>query len=356
MICASVFESIDGEESRTSFQGTPSGHAPLKQSLSPRTNSKRWAMRLSVVTRFPEDHVPPMSVPTDDCVMCGKPLRPIPHAAGLFCGSALCLHRFSMLAAWQKCQYCTRPLTVAQFATGVCNDRTCRATPMAVAHQEAAERSVKERALAKRRRQRAAARHGIPREEVASYRLVVLPLNQDQESPLPADRRAAFEQHLRQNLAQARERIAAGEPVEPAMLTTAPDDRPRAERDAETALMNAGCITCRGQCCKLGGDHAFNSSSTMMRFVDQFPSLEDEEIVSRYLSFLGERTLTTGCVFQGMRGCTLPRDMRAGICNRFFCGDVRVLKHQFGDGEPVRAFIVNRKGSKLTGDHFVEIS
>lgn len=311
--------------------------------------------RLTDFTTIQKAHVPPHTAMPASCVMCNTPLRGVNQATDVLCGSALCQHRYDMVPAWQKCRYCTRLLSVAQVAAGTCHERTCRDRPMAAAYTAAAERRRKEMALAKRHRQRAATQLGIPHDKIASYRLAVLPLNQDIETPLPEGRRTAFAQHLRRNLAEARARIAAGELVEPAAITTSVDNRPDPEKEAETHLMNAGCMTCRGECCKLGGDHAFNSSSTMMRFVDRHPMLDDEAVVARYLAYLGERTLKTGCVFQGQRGCTLPREMRSGTCNRFFCGDVRVLQHQLSDGDPVRAFIVNRKGARLTGDTFVEI-
>ncbi len=206
-----------------------------------------------------------------------------------------------------------------------------------------------------RRRRRAAAARGLAPDEIESYRLAVLPFNNDRVSRLPPQRRTLFEQHLREQLAEARHRLAAGETYSPPQAP--PDDSAQtpAERDAESRLLGAGCATCRGKCCQLGGNHAFQSSMTLMGYLERFPSLDDDTIVSQYLAHLAEETLGKGCVFQGSLGCTLPRDMRAEICNTFFCGDIRMLKNRFSPGEPVRAYIVNQRGGRLTGGDFFDM-
>jgi hypothetical protein len=207
------------------------------------------------------------------------------------------------------------------------------------------------------RRRRSAAQRGIPREDRDSYRLAILPFNTARPSALPRERRDAFEAHLRSNITKAREQLAAGVvPTPPTAPVRRPDDgRSEAEFEAERKLLGAGCAACRGQCCHLGGNHAFNEVNTMMLYLQRFPTHDDETIVSRYLSYLAPRTLSRGCVYQEEGGCSLPRDLRSDVCNRFYCTSIRVLRNQFAAGEPVRAYFLQQRDGRLVGDRFVEI-
>ena len=65
--------------------------------------------------------------------------------------------------------------------------------------------------------------------------------------------------------------------------------------------------------------------------------------------------MTHGCVYQGDRGCTLAPALRADVCHRFHCPGLMMLKGQFAAHEPVRAYMVHRRGERLRGDRFVEI-
>ena len=207
------------------------------------------------------------------------------------------------------------------------------------------------------RRRRSAAQRGIAREDRDSYRLAILPFNADRPAALAQERRDAFEAHLRSNITRAREQLAAGVvPAPPTVSVRLPNDvRSDAELEAEQKLLGAGCAACRGQCCHLGGNHAFNEVNTMMLYLQRFPTHDDETIVSRYLSYLAPRTMSRGCVYQEAGGCSLPRDLRSDVCNRFYCASIRVLRNQFAAGEPVRAYFLHQRDGQLVGDRFVEI-
>ena len=46
-------------------------------------------------------------------------------------------------------------------------------------------------------------------------------------------------------------------------------------------------------------------------------------------------------MYHALGGCTLPREMRAGICNRFLCTGLRVLRDRYEQGGgPLRAFVM----------------
>lgn len=293
------------------------------------------------------------------CVMCGAPASRIGSTTVALCDSPYCRSRHAALPPKQRCGVCSRPLAVSQWAGGHCGDAACREELLVRRPLENAAKALRALiASASKRRERAAAQRGIPREERSTYRMAVLPRNTDRPSALPAERRHAFEEHLRSSLAAARARLAAGEVPGPTLSESLPvlgDDRTDAERDAEHQLLGAGCATCRGRCCRQGGNHAFNDAFTMMRYLERFPTHDDETIVAKYLSYLAPRTLTHGCVFQHEKGCTLPRDLRADLCNRFYCGSISMIRNQFAAGEPVRAYFAHERSGKLVGGRFVEI-
>jgi hypothetical protein len=296
--------------------------------------------------------------------MCGAPIHSarLPRDANtavVLCGAAPCVARHAAIPASQKCRVCTRPLAVARWAAGLCDSRSCFETwtlerPFQIARETYAE-SMQEAA---QQRDRAAAQRGIPPEERATYRTVILPHNTDRASRLSQTRRIIFEQHLRSNLAAARARLAAGERWEPATGRNQPlpqDTRTDAERAAEAQLLLEGCAMCRGECCSHGENHAYQGVDTMMRYLHDFPDHDDEAIVTRYLVYIGARTMTNGCIYQGETGCTLPTNLRADLCNRFFCGNIHTIRHQYRAGEKVRAYFLRRRGDKLVDGRFVEI-
>ena len=93
----------------------------------------------------------------------------------------------------------------------------------------------------------------------------------------------------------------------------------------------------------------------MVRYLQEFPTHDDETIVAQYLSYIAPRTLTMGCVYQHEHGCTLPRELRADICNRFYCSHLNMIRNEYAAGEPVRAYFVHLEEGRLAGDRFVEI-
>ena len=81
----------------------------------------------------------------------------------------------------------------------------------------------------------------------------------------------------------------------------------------------------------------------------------DDAVIADYLAFVPSRSLPSGCIYQRSDGCALPRDMRADICNSFFCDGLNAIRLQYGDGRPVRAFFVHFDGTVLHGGRFVEM-
>lgn len=232
--------------------------------------------------------------------------------------------------------------------------RVIRTRPLSDARAEL--RRVGEHAVVRRRR--SAAQKGIPRDEVESYRVAVIPRNRNRMAKLPKKRRQLFEAHLRNTIAEARARLAASsDPSAASTLNEPVFTAPTPEiLEAERALLGQGCAACRGACCAAGKNHAFVRVDTMVPYLQRHPTHDDDTIVARYLSYVGERTTTGGCLFQEETGCSLPRDLRGDVCNRYHCSGLEGLRNRFGVGDPVRAYFVHREGHELNGGRFIQIS
>ncbi|MDZ7630327.1 MAG: hypothetical protein U5K74_02920 [Gemmatimonadaceae bacterium] len=292
--------------------------------------------------------------------MCGSPIAAWRPLEGVLCRSHHCAARHSALPSVAKCQECTRPLTLAQRAAGFCGSAACREEVYRTRESAAVARKAALLAELQRRRRRSAAQRGIPLVEDDTYRVALLPYNTDRVSRLPARRRMRHEAHLRACLAEARQTLAGSPPdarLEPAALEPVSPPVPHTPRQrAESQLLLAGCAACRGACCREAGDHAFISAGMMVGYLQRHPTADDDAVVAQYLSHIGDMTMTHGCVYQSNRGCTLAPALRADICHRFHCTGLMMLKGQFAEHEPVRAYMVHRRGQAVSGDRFVEIA
>ena len=87
------------------------------------------------------------------------------------------------------------------------------------------------------------------------------------------------------------------------------------------AVVNA-CSTCRGQCCKQGGDHAFLVADYLAWRMLQQPRATVEELKSEYLERIPTEHYPDSCLFQSPDGCVLPRSIRGPTCNWFECAGI----------------------------------
>ncbi len=236
------------------------------------------------------------------------------------------------------------------------NDGDSDATPRTLRDARHAHAALL--ASAHSRRSEVAAHHGVLHAESASYVVAMIPFSEARVSELPRTRRDALEGVLRQNVAAARAIMHADAEIGPETLLSAPlvMHDSDALQHAESELRAAGCAACRGHCCMAGGNHAFNRVETMVRVMRANGAWSDDELVDAYLGFVAEHTMTDGCVYQGAQGCTLSRELRSEICNRYECNGLRMLRGQFDEGQPVRAYFVHREGGELRGGEFVEIA
>lgn len=115
-----------------------------------------------------------------------------------------------------------------------------------------------------------------------------------------------------------------------------------------TRVVIAVCSACRGHCCRNGREHAYLRVRTLRDYVDAHPQLTDDEVVQAYLAHLPVRALHPGCVYQGLQGCTLPREMRSAICNSYLCTGLQMAVDS-ASSETAAVFVAHRHGLSVSG-------
>jgi len=182
-------------------------------------------------------------------------------------------------------------------------------------------------------------------ENVADLSSIIVPGTDGRTSRLPAKRLAKFREHLTETIADA---FAA----DPARAKKRPSTR--AAPYPVTEVTAAGCATCRGRCCRTAGEHAYIEEKTIRRVRAAMPELAREEILETYLAALPAKSVRGSCVFHGTSGCTLPRTIRADICNDFFCGPLRewLDSPASKESKPTVIFVVEDR--RVTRSTYVE--
>ncbi len=170
--------------------------------------------------------------------------------------------------------------------------------------------------------------------------LAVLPANERTTAQLPSGRRSSFVRHLSQLVDEIEQED--GERRRPDRRK-----RARAGTEDENAMLGRACATCRGQCCLSGGEHAYLDSPDLRRFWSTRPSATGASIADAYLEALPGRSYSGSCVFHGISGCALPREMRAEICNAFLCDGAQGLRTEIQAGRTGGGFLVAAAGGEL---------
>lgn len=229
----------------------------------------------------------------------------------------------------QRCRGCGAPLDAQQAArAGACSNRSCRRK---LANQRERERLKTQRAAAATAARAAVtplgARLGVA--EPDRLPVVVLPVNTRRLQSLPASRRRAFRANLLAAIAAATQRRVRARRADRA----APDG-------GVPPAIAAGCATCAGFCCRLGAEHAFLDADAIRRYVQRTGTTGVGAITRAFLRHLPAVSYRSSCVYHAATGCSLPREMRAEICNRFYCGPLR--EHwpalaELGEGRAVLA-------------------
>ena len=238
------------------------------------------------------------------------------------------------------CPECGSPLDIGA-PEAACTAGVCRA-----ALREAAAAAVIARAEAERLARRAAALEAAA--DVVAAALASVGIAADDalvtdapffDTSLVTERptqREDFLAHLDAIIAEAFE----GDPAPPSDA-----GRLTGEADEPPALV-AACAVCRGRCCRLGAaSHAFLSVDEIARARRDHPNDDAAAIRRRYLDYLPEKSEAGSCLYHGSRGCTLPRTMRADICNDFHCTEQRTIMRELAERPRRAVAVVSRDGA-----------
>lgn len=276
------------------------------------------------------------------CLICQTPLpwSPVPSDPPL-CGRADCAWRYRLLQQQGKlCRACGRPLSAAEQPAGTCATLECQRTvSLPLIRQERERQEARQTAL---RQQAARLRGQIMRDfglaQPDSFPIAIVPACTVGITPLPAKRRRAFRSHLMALIARAYATPAV--PVRPEDQEATP--LTPTGRDAEARqLLAHGCACCQGSCCQ-GGAHtqAYLEVSTIQRYRAAHPRQGPRAVLAAYLRPIGRQTYADSCVYHQADGCSLPRTLRAEICNRFFCSGLTEFAQQLPSSGPLRGFVV----------------
>jgi hypothetical protein len=163
---------------------------------------------------------------------------------------------------------------------------------------------------------------------------VTVPLLDDPLEPPPAVRVRTLKRHLVQSLRNLRvarrpDRLLQRTTPEPVGFTA--------------TVLRAGCATCRGHCCKGGGDHAYIDERTMARVRRDNPELNARAIIGLFLARLAPLAYRASCLFHGAEGCTLGRALRAELCNAYYCNGLQEFSRRAEVPERVQ-IVATRNG------------
>jgi predicted nucleic acid-binding Zn ribbon protein len=232
----------------------------------------------------------------------------------------------------RPCPHCGTPVELDRALLGAtCGSARCEEARGDERRRERRARQAEIVRAIDERRAQIGERAGL--DDAATLPIAIVPANRTRVVELPAHRKRRFREHLERVVAEAFALRDAGSLPPPAPIA---ERGPEPDTD-EFRLLGAGCAACRGKCCKQGGDRAFVDVPTIARHLVAHPRASADEVVAAYLAPLGGRTYERACVYQGERGCRLPRQMRARICNEYFCDGLEDLRRALAEGAAPRA-------------------
>ena len=89
-----------------------------------------------------------------------------------------------------------------------------------------------------------------------------------------------------------------------------------------------------------GFTHAYLTLETIRRYMTAHPDQRPRKVLAAYLDAIGNQTYAGSCVYHQADGCSLPRAMRADICNQFFCRGLLELQQKLLSTGLFRSFVV----------------
>jgi hypothetical protein len=225
------------------------------------------------------------------------------------------------------CIVCGARLTLHQRARSqICEGWRCREQTLAQALE--AHRAV------------AAAALGI--EQPDEHVLFLVPRYERPVVELPARRIRKFRAHWRRAAPEGPAELAVGEGGH------------RALPEAETKRLGQACTACRGYCCRYGRLHAFLGGVHLARYLAAHPDETPGQAVEVYLGHLPEQSFEGACVYQDRDGCTLPRALRADLCNAYLCAGWRAYRRALERRGPKPGCAVAREDNRIARSAFFD--
>lgn len=141
------------------------------------------------------------------------------------------------------------------------------------------------------------------------------------DSRVTAERRDVHVAHLQSIIAEAC--LAS-----PQMQSPVQADDPVDEGDTDS-LAGRLCGLCAGGCCTNGDDTAYLTAGTIRRVLRRDAGETDaDSLLARYLGFLPDEAMQGSCIYHTRNGCSLPRDWRSDVCNRYRCDALKTLSER----------------------------
>lgn len=152
---------------------------------------------------------------------------------------------------------------------------------------------------------------------VNTAHLAILPINTRPLVNLSEQNKNQFLAHLKEIYNDIIEQRPPSSTVYSTQLTSSLPEE-------ENNLLGKACATCKGDCCNLGKNHAFQDMPSLTHFLEHENTIVDSETLTQmYSEYFPEKHYKNSCIFQGSLGCTLPRPLRSFTCNNYRCEPLR---------------------------------
>lgn len=297
--------------------------------------------------RFTELRTERESVPLC-CAWCGRRFHPLCGHGGAAGQAPPTLLSAADRVRNDLCRVCGCVLSLRQAIEKTCDNPQCRAAYREIQSREAIEKwSRRSRyavvARAKARRWFRIAKTELPAFSAREWHasgvpaVLLLPANTRRLAGLPESRKQELVRQIETLAGKMNEANEAANTLE---------ENPgwSAEAFPETSPWNGSCAVCRGYCCQSGGTHAYVREAQIARYIRSHHGAGLEDAVRAYASYLPPASFSGGCVYQGEDGCTLPLEMRSGVCLSFYCEEYHRVREWFraNIGVPVLLAAVDR--------------
>ncbi|MFT4808970.1 MAG: Fe-S-cluster containining protein [Paraglaciecola sp.] len=238
------------------------------------------------------------------CAHCKKTLSFIEHARSLYCEKPICQRAKVQLYLAENKQ---------------------RLTAQVIAELEKFIKHTPARKLPSRLRKEL---------KKTSPLIALLPANTNQLTELDQKRKLEFLRHVSMIYKDVKTHNPSANRVYSEQL-----DPPLPKDEAQ--LLGNACATCMGYCCRLGQTHAFVDYPTLKHLLASQPAeFSEKDLLDLYSDYFPEQSYQNSCVFQGNKGCTLPRDVRSITCNNFLCDEVKKYRHEVLQADSELTFAV----------------